>query len=433
MAKKAKTKKRKPTAADVMEHRVREKQEKVRHKKLLAGGPKDGDVLLNPFEFQLSILERRDGVLAGLDNMFNVAHSRDGARSWTRPRKMPVAKGHKLGHGGDRYANGWLRLSSGRIGLSWTEAGQITGRHRFVRLWWQTSSDEGKTWTKPVLINPTGWPGQPYYDTLRLTRSGRLLLPVRMCLSAGERDYERMKGGRGWCGGKKLFMEGHCHFPEMDITLVYYSDDEGKTWSRSEGEIIGWLDDGWSNYVACDEPNLEELPDGRILMLMRTTVGRLLAAESDDGGEHWSRARPTPLACSYSPCALKRIPETGDLLCVWNQVGADEIRLGYRRGRLSAAVSSDGENWAHFRTFERHGILEDAGRVEPEEKIQMCRGLSDFGQVHPDWGTSDYATINFYKDEVIVTYCHMKGVGPEKRVYGMKTCILPLDWFYSVP
>jgi len=433
MAKKAKAKKSKPTAADVMEHRAHEKQQKARQKKLLAGGPKAGDVLLSPFEFQLAVVEGRDGTLLGLDGMFNVARSRDGARTWTRPRKMALAKGKSLGHGGSRYANGWLRLPSGRIGMSWTEAGKVKGGHRFVRLWWQTSADEGKTWSKPAPINPTGWPGQPYYDTLRLTRTGRLLLPVRMCLSAGKEAYRQIKGGRGWFGGKKLMMEGHCHFPEMELTFVYYSDDEGKTWSRSDGEIMGWLDDGWSNYVACDEPNLEELPDGRLLMLMRTTVGRMLASTSADGGEHWSPARPTTLASSYSPCALKRIPRTGELLCVWNQVSADEIRLGYRRGRLSAAISGDGENWRHFRTLERHGILEEVDRVEPEEKIQLCRGLSDFGRVHPDWGTSDYATINFHDDEVIITYCHMKGVAEKDRAYGMKTRILPLDWFYSAP
>jgi len=428
----AKTKKR-PTAADIAEHRIREKQETSRLKKLLAGLPKKGDILLSPFEFQLSILERRDGALLGMGNHFSVANSRDGGRTWTRPRKMSLAKKRKVGHAGDIYANGWLRLPSGRIGMSWTEAGNVKGGHRYVKLWWRTSADEGKTWSRPVRINPTGWPGQPYYDTMRVTSSGRLLLPVRMCLSAGDDAYKNMKGGRGWSGGEKLFLEGHCHFPEMDVTLVYYSDNEGKTWARCDGEIMGWLQDGWSNYVACDEPNLEELSDGRIVMLMRTTVGRLLLSESTDGGVHWSYPRPTTLASSYSPCALKRIPGTDDLLCVWNQVGADEIRLGYRRGRLSAAISSDGENWNHFRTLERHGILENIDRVEVEEKIQLCRGLSDFGQVHPDWGTSDYPTINFNKQEVIITYSQMKGVAPDKRVYGVKTRILPLDWFYSAP
>jgi len=431
MAGKSRAKKSKPTASDLAEHRAKEKQDKARQKKLLAGGPRAGYVGLLPFGFQLSCIEGRNGRLMGLDNTFLMANSADGGRTWTRPRKMGLAKNRKVGHSGNIYANGWLRLPSGRIGMSWTEAGSVTGGHRYVKLWWRTSRDEGKTWCSPVQINPTGWPGQPYYDTLRLTDSGRLLMPVRMCLNAGDWAYEVMTPGAGWIKGKKEMIEGHGHFPEMDITFVYYSDDEGKTWARSEGEVMGWLEDGWNNYGACDEPNLEQLPDGRLIMLMRTTVGRLLASISSDGGRRWSLPQPTQPASSYSPCALKRIPQTGDLLCVWNQVGADEIRLGYRRGRLSTAVSSDGENWKHFRTLERHGALEEKDYVEPEKKLQLCRALSDVGRIPANWGVSDYATINFHDNEVIVAYCQMKGAAQDERIYGTKARILPVEWFYG--
>ena len=217
---------------------------------------------------------------------------------------------------------------------------------------------------------------------------------------------------------------------------VYYSDDEGGTWAKCEGYVMGWPYHGWGNYVACDEPNLEELKDGRLIMLMRTTVGRLLASFSEDGGEHWSVPEPTPLASSYSPCVLKRIPSTGDLLCVWNQVDADEIRLGYRRGRLSCAISEDGLEWKHFHVLEEHGVLAERERdpeeIVPEEKVQLCRALWDVGELHPDWGTSDYPTIAFHGDDVLIAYHHLKGIGKGRRAC-IKLRILPVRWLYEGP
>jgi len=406
-------------------------RERSRSRVLLPGGPKVGHVSLTPFQFQISVIERSDGKIEALDNNLGRAVSADGGRTWKGYKVMKEFRKRRRGHAAQAaYANGWLRLPSGRIGMSWSERGTIAGGHIFVRLWWRTSKDEGKTWSKDRPINPTGWPGQPYFDTLRVTSTGRLLLPVRQCYSAGDTAYNNATKGGGRWKGKKVLTEGHGHFPEIDIAFVYYSDDEGKTWSRCEGELMGWPYDGWGNYVACDEPGVEELRDGRILFLARTTIGRLLGAYSLDQGVHWTIPGPTMLASSYSPAALRKIPSTGDLMCVWNQVSSDEIRLGYRRGRLSAAISSDGESWKHVKTLERHGGLEERGYVTPEERLQLARSLPDVGELHPDWGVSDYATINFHGDDVLIGYAHAKGVNPE-AVSSHKMRVIPLEWFYK--
>ena len=406
-------------------------KQKQKDKLLLSGGPQVGHVSLTPFQFQISLIERSDGALEALDNSLARASSKDGGRTWTGYKVMKEFRKRKRGHAADAaYANGWIRLPSGRIGMSWTERGSIAGGHVYVRLWWRTSKDEGKTWSKDHPINPTGWPGQPYFDTLRITSTGRLILPVRQCYGAGDTAYNNATKGSGRWKGKKVLIEGHGHVPEIDIAYVYYSDDEGKTWCRCEGELMGWPYDGWGNYVACDEPAVEELRDGRLLFLARTTINCLLSAHSMDQGLHWTIPAPTMLASSYSPAALRRIPSTGDLMCVWNNVSANEIRLGYRRGRLSVAISSDGEAWKHAKTLECHGALEDRGYVQPEEKLQLARSLSDVGDLHPDWGVADYATINFHGDDVLVGYVQQKGLDDD-RVSSHKIRVIPLDWFYK--
>ncbi|MFH0965525.1 MAG: sialidase family protein [Planctomycetota bacterium] len=424
---------KKPTAQEVTEHRAKAPEALLarQRKYLLPGGPKVGHVTLTPFQFQTSIFEGSRGRLEAIDNSFGRAVSSDGGKTWKGYAVMKEFRARRRGHQtNSAYANGWICLPSGRIGLSWSERGTVAGGHSFVRLWWRTSDDGGRTWSKDVPINPTGWPGEPYFDALRLTSKGRLLLPVRHCFSAGQTAYDTAAKGAGWYKGKKDLIEGHGHFPEMDITFVYFSDDEGKTWARCEGELLGWPYNGWGNYVACDEPNLEETRDGKLLMLMRTTIGRLLAAWSSDQGLHWTIPAPTMLASSYSPCALKRIPSTSDLLCVWNQVSSDEIRLGYRRGRLSVAISTDGERWFCCKTLERHGILEERSYVPPEEKLQLARALSDVGELHTDWGVSDYATIAFHGEDVLLGYVQLKGRGTG-MVSSHKLRVIPLDWFYQ--
>ena len=190
--------------ADVTEHRAEAPM--VTDEDLLESGLKEGFVAILPFSgLNVSILERRDGRLEALTTSFERTVSEDSGR----------------------YAVGWVRLPSGRVGMAWTDAGELPGRHRWVKMWWRTSDDEGETWSEDVSVNPTGEQGQAYADTLRVTSKGRLLLPVRVTFSGGERLYGMLPKGAGWFGGRKVDIEGHGHFPEMDITYVYYSDDEG--------------------------------------------------------------------------------------------------------------------------------------------------------------------------------------------------------------
>jgi hypothetical protein len=231
--------------------------------------------------------------------------------------------------------------------------------------------------------------------------------------------------------GESVQIEGHGHHPEFEVGYCYYSDDEGKTWSRSIAEILCYLSDGWENFNTCDEPALDQLPDGRLLMLIRTPLGRLFRAISEDDGTTWSVPGPTQLAADFSPCALKRIPKTGDLLCVWNQASADEIRRGLRRQRLSAAITRDGDTWQHFRSVEWHPSVPEAGRIEPEPKLQLARALSHVGELPAGYGFSTYPTIAFHNDEVLITYAHGVGRRPSEVTSKVKHRILPLRWFYE--
>lgn len=168
----------------------------------------------------------------------------------------------------------------------------------------------------------------------------------------------------------------------QSVSLCFYSDDDGRTWYRSQGEV------SLMPNSTAEEPGIIELRDGRIMMWMRTSLGHVYRAYSSDGGETWSKAESMGIVSPQSPQSIKRIPNTGDLLMVWNNTS------GPRRVPLTAAVSRDeGESWENIQD------------LETDEKQ-----------------TYAYTCITFMKDEVFLTYyCDHRS---------LKLKILPIDWLY---
>ena len=267
--------------------------------------------------------------------------------------------------------------------------------------------------------------------------SGRLILPVRQFWNAHAGIYEPA-GAYGTINGKRMKIEGHAHDPEMELAYVHYSDDSGRTWQRSECDIMIWKDDGLGGIWACDEPNVAQLKDGRLLMLVRTVLGRLYQCFSTDDGRRWSQPVPTELPTSTSPCSLERVPENeytlktgraGDLLIAWNNVSREETRKGLRRARLCSAVSrDDGKTWEHVRTIAAIGVppLDEMAQLDPPG---MTRADKDIGELPMPFGTAGYPDITVHGDSVLVQY-YLAFKRPSMSGGG-RLFIRPLDWFYG--
>jgi hypothetical protein len=377
-----------------------------------------------------------DGAL-GLIAGGRLLRSDDGGATWGEPLALELPDAGRL------QGLACIRLQAGPLALVYRD------RQECFRL--VVSEDDGRTWRQRSTVDLLG---SPYYDALIETGDGTLVLPSRECYGNDDHpglEYRKVSTWGTW-KGLPLQVSGHYHYPEIDIAAVSRSRDEGRTWQRG-GPLMGWFDEhgianGYGGISACDEPSVAETADGRLLFFARSTVGRIVASSSSDGGERWTAVRPTELAASYSPPRLRRIPATGDLICVWNQVSREEIRRGHRRGRLSAAISRDsGESWEHFKTIEVSAGLADVEQIAPEYPIIPVIGLPDVGVLPDDFATFDYANVCFAGDRVFLIY-HRSWVdsGPEARqarTLGERgrgeagkpregvIRSYPLDWFYG--
>jgi hypothetical protein len=267
-----------------------------------------------------------------------------------------------------------LRLTDGRIALFYLRKESANDCRPVLRF----SSDEGTTWSAPRLCieDQVG-----YYvlnnDRAVQLRSGRLVLPV--CLHSTP-AYAKPD----WAG----------------ICMCYLSDDGGQTWRRSRSQLQGQTADG--QRVTTQEPGVVELKDGRLMMFARTTAGSQFVSYSSDGGDTWLLFQPSSLLSPCSPASIKRIPQTGDLLLVWNNHAGIDPRLNGKRTPLHAAVSRD-----DGRTWEPPKVLED----------------------HPD-GWYCYIAIGFAGDHVVLSHCS----GDTKRVGHLSFTQItrfPVDFLYQ--
>lgn len=307
------------------------------------------------------------------------SYSADNGRSWSAPEVVFRNPG-----GLTAMQPSLARLPNGELGITYSLIDSYTQARKVFRY----SSDEGKTWSEPVVISPTGgyWTGA--HHRLIVISGGRLLAQLHTKLSVK---------------------------PERLATRIAYSDDSGRTWrlSRQTLTVTRVLPgstaerDGRSGF---HEASLAERADGSVLLLGRTLAGRVYRSVSKDRGETWSEPEPTGLVSGAAPAFVARVPGTPDLLVVWNSCCLDkkDPQLGHRI-TLASAISTDGGD-----TWKWHRTLAD---ITPGPR----------GDVH--W--VDYPALTFDRDTVFVNYRARAGTGQQVLMQNYVVA-LPLRWFYAV-
>ena len=387
-------------------------------------------------------------------------HSEDGGRSWSAAQPL------KLDSGADLVAvvaPQLLRLASGDLGLVvsiWPRG--VPWFESFTQMLFHLSRDEGVTWSQGVPINQNNGftlaETTGAVDGLVQLESGRLVVSAAKAMGAIPDKL-------------KLIVEDEFGEPmvagladRLVHSYAYYSDDEGRTWSRSMNEVHASLEHGLGGAFTMGEPRVVELADGRLLLMAWTPLGRLFRSYSDDRGETWRHAWPTDLATRIGGCfALERIPDSSDLLVIWCQLSRLESMQGLYRHRLSTAISrDDGVSWQHHRNLVS---LDDVTRIDPGPMVHwltaaVARQPVDRQRYHRAPGPlrNDHVYCTFHEGEALIV--HGQGVLGDRAViegtYGMdwdalaesfgfepnpgkansvlgsnREHIVPISWFYG--
>ncbi|OGG50892.1 MAG: hypothetical protein A3F84_06850 [Candidatus Handelsmanbacteria bacterium RIFCSPLOWO2_12_FULL_64_10] len=391
------------------------------------------------------MIELKDGTLLNILHTQEKRLSSDGGVTWTEPEPLLDAEGNRVGAGNP----GPFRLKSGGIGMVYDQS----ERAQFERsVWFTRSGDEGRAWSRPVRVSEP-YNNVVFYQGAVVASSGRIVVPVYGFIGGVDPVYHAVEKqhpqrGRALFGDRWAVVGHHDYESMLCFSWAYTSDDEGETWHRNVGKRAGGgggemlvnLDYTAGGHHACEEPVAVETSPGRLLMLLRTPLGRFYQAWSQDDGTTWTMPEPAALASSRAPAALGKVPGTDDLLILWNQASAEEIQRGRQRLRLSSAVSKDGgATWRHRRNVfnSREG---DVTCVEPPP-IQCYRSAERSPRLPPDDIEATYPTLAFWQDRAIITYgCRERsymaideGTGWVTRqgVYTTVCTALPISWFYA--
>ena len=269
--------------------------------------------------------------------------SSDNGENWSKVQPLLKAKDRSF------MMPALLRLSSGIALFCYTERDlALTKGMRYCK----RSTDGGMTWSEPIPITtnlPIRSQGLDFnlptgpHDRLIQTSSGRVIFPI--------------------------------HFPRIHAqkkiaSAIYYSDDEGKTWTMAAGPLLMRGKTGARikkrDLAGFWEPAIVETAPGELLMYMRSNSGWYYEVRSHDDGTTWSAPAQSSFRAPLIPAKLVKLP--GEMIgIVYNGI-MDYNDYGLsRRWDLASMVSRDGGS-----TWENPRLLEFADPHLGQKKLQYC-------------------------------------------------------------
>ncbi len=237
-----------------------------------------------------------------------------------------------------KYKNGRLFLCYNK-GTNASEQAVREGK-AIREVWYKTSLDNGKTWSKPVNITPAVHLGFRMSDVGTLPKSD-ISNPTSDWRSYANTPGHALQLTKGKYKGRLFIAANHSEGEPKPNAHDYmahgfYSDDHGKTWKITPSV----------NYPSSNESTAAELSNGGILMNIRNQSGdskhRLLAF-SKNAGEQWDtfyieKQLPDPV-CEGS--MINFMTKTGQNVLLFSN-----LNHSTKRENLTLYASlDDGKTW----------------------------------------------------------------------------------------
>lgn len=303
--------------------------------------------------------------------------SADGGRSWSKP---VVAVDDR-----DALVNcispGLTRMADGRLLLaySWRSGGNGANNYGNCAKMVRISGDEGATWSERTRVTP---PNAEYHtgchDRAYTLADGRVMVQCHTIFPPGV--AQPGPGVRSNCMG----------------TYFAYSDDNGKTWRRTDV----MMDPIMQRAGRFEEASMAQRSDGSLIQFIRNWHGQSFVSESFDRGTSWSAPKPSGVFSALAPSYITRIPGTEDLLMIWNPTWNPGERISGQRSPLACAISRDGgKTW----------------------------GLPKALETNPEYWW-EYPGVTFDGQHALV---HYRAFTPDRKRCDLVQARVPIRWFYE--
>lgn len=294
-------------------------------------------------------------------------NSDDQGRTWSAP--VTIVENTA---GNNVMSVSLLRLASGKIAMFYCIKNSWIDCRPHMRV----STDEGETWTEPKLAQQA--PGYFVLNNDRViqTSAGRIVMPLAFHRSKGTDPHT----SKSW--------------DSRAIDTWLYSDDEGATWVESSS----WWAIPVRSGSGLQEPGVVERADGSLFSWCRTDQGAQWGFESTDAAKTWSAPQPTEMKSPNGPASIKRLPNSTDLLAIYNDHSGKFPFPAKKRNPFVAAISKDG------------------GKTWPQRKLI---------ESDPD-GLYHYTAIHFVGDAMLIGYC--AGDSKVGALNRLRIRRITLDW-----
>ncbi|MBQ1955223.1 MAG: exo-alpha-sialidase [Clostridia bacterium] len=220
-------------------------------------------------------------------------------------------------------------------------------------------------------------------------------------------------------------------------SVVFRSDDDGETWDITELKSAPRFEVVWPHKSLRWENNgsecsLTELPDGRIMLISRTSQDYFYVYYSSDNGETWTDGEPSPFHGTLTTPFLLKLSD-GRILHFWNntQPLAEIDKKNYWPKIEQPALDGLWEDVFTNRDINHAAISEDGGKSWlgfRELGLNEIRNASDFRSAGGMYSSADKSVHQFQAIElpfgkVLVAY--------GQHQISRRFVIFDVDWLYE--
>jgi hypothetical protein len=243
---------------------------------------------------RLAVVLRGGAPHLGIKGRLDMVFSDDEGKTWTRPVVVVHTPADNRNPALGQARDGTLVVGCWRT-ARYDEQGRYDEKlDKPVNTWVTRSSDGGKTWSEPAEIDVTDIGWGSPYGKMLAMPDGSLLMSVY---------------------GGSVRTPGANPPPTEENSYLYRSTDNGKTWRR-------YARVGRTRF---NETGLLRLPSGKILAAMRSTAGDVWLTDSKDDGKTWTEPKQLTPARVH-PADLVRLEDGRLLLVTGYRVGPYGVR-----------------------------------------------------------------------------------------------------------